>query len=457
MSGLAWQRREGGQASWPAASAAPAAASSVRILLARVLPSMVARGHGLDTLCLYLAIARVALLDLVVALGLPTPHDRPHRKAGGRNPWSPGDVSLFIELWMECWRAGSLAERFGRSPGAIWSKARQLGLPARDRKSLVCPPDPHAPQPAESAQRRPIANLPIATRAFGAAALPAQQAGPAPRAAALVPSPVAAASPVAAPAALVSSDSPISVRPSPPPVAAPALPGLGGAASVAAVPSQDAVFVRAPAAQSKLPVVLSGPELRGPARTGRRAIGLVRAQAQSAPLLPLLVPRLFAELAAAKPNASASVKAIRKLLMRAASDALGSPGIKRRIRQDGRVECDWSPAADLEIAIRHIAGQHDFAAAAELQLSISCLRTRKWVTETPHQIRGQTVEEFNPAWAEETIDAWDLRLQQCHAYRDIKGVEFWFWARNGDGRRFSKRAKSKAWFQECASSGDYAY
>ena len=450
MFGLAWQRREDGEAGRAAASATPAKqpsvpVSSVRILLARVLPSMVARGHGLDTLCLYLAIARVALLDLVVALGLSTPHDRPHRKAGGRNPWSLGDVGGLIELWMEGWRAGSLAERFGRSPGAIWSKARQLGLPARDRKSLVRPADSHAKRPAQSAQRGPVANFPLATRAFDAAALAAQQADRAARAAALVPSPAEAAPSVAAPALPVSADRAI-----------PALPVLEEAASVAAVSSQDAASGRAPAAQPGLPVVLSGAELRGPARTARRATGPAPV-AQSAPLLPLLVPLLVAKLAAAQPNASAAVQAIRKHLLRAASDALAPPAIKRRIRQDGRVECDWGPAADLSVAYCHLGGQHDFYTAAALGLSVSCIRTRKWVTEVPHQIRGQTVEEFNPAWAEETIDAWGLRLQQCHAYRDIKGVEFWFWARIGDGRIFSKRAKLKLWFRERASSGDYAY
>ena len=253
-----------------------------------------------------------------------------------------------------------------------------------------------------------------------------------------------------------------------PPVASPAVPGSAEraipfasdskeVASVAAVPSQDAASGRVAAGQAELPVVLSGPELRGPATIGRRATVLAPVQAQTAPMLPLLVPRMVAELAAAKPNASAAVKAVRKHLLRVASDPLAAPAIKRRIRPDGRVECDWVPAADLDVAYRHLGGQHDIYAAAALGLSVSCIRTRKWLTELPHQVRGQTVEEFNPAWAEETIDAWDLRLQQCHAYRDIKGVEFFFWARKGDGRIFSKRAKSKVWFQERACSGDYAY
>ncbi|WP_312654951.1 hypothetical protein, partial [Escherichia coli] len=79
------------------------------------------------------------LLDLVVELDLPTPHNRPPRKAGGRNPWSFTDTALFIVLWTAGWHAESLGERFGRSSGGIWAKARRLGLPRRDRKLVFRP------------------------------------------------------------------------------------------------------------------------------------------------------------------------------------------------------------------------------------------------------------------------------------------------------------------------------
>ncbi len=101
---------------------------------------MVAKGHGIELLCLYLGLARIALLDLVVDLDLSTPHDRPLRKPGGRNPWPFSDTALFIVLWLAGWRAESLGLRFGRSRGSIWAKARQLGLPSRDRKLLFSPP-----------------------------------------------------------------------------------------------------------------------------------------------------------------------------------------------------------------------------------------------------------------------------------------------------------------------------
>jgi len=108
-------------------------------LLQRVLRGMVARGHGIDALSLYLGLARTVLLDLIVELDLPTPHDRPLRKPGGRNPWTFADTTLFIVLWMAGWHAESLGERFGRSPGGAYYKARHLGLPRRDRKLVFRP------------------------------------------------------------------------------------------------------------------------------------------------------------------------------------------------------------------------------------------------------------------------------------------------------------------------------
>lgn len=111
-------------------------------LLQRILPGMVARGHGIDALSLYLGLARTVLLDLVVELDLPTPHDRPLRKPGGRNPWTFADTTLFVLLWMAGWHVESLGERFGRSAGGARYKSRHLGLPRRDRKLVFRPACP---------------------------------------------------------------------------------------------------------------------------------------------------------------------------------------------------------------------------------------------------------------------------------------------------------------------------
>lgn len=110
--------------------------------LRRALPGMAARGYGIGALCAYLGLARTMLLDLVVELDLPTPHDRPPRKPGGRNPWTFADTALFIVLWMAGWHAESLGERFGRTAGGVRAKARRLGLPRRDRELVFRPARP---------------------------------------------------------------------------------------------------------------------------------------------------------------------------------------------------------------------------------------------------------------------------------------------------------------------------
>ena len=93
------------------------------------------------------------------------------RTAGqvGRRPWQPDDVSLFIVLWMEGWAAASLAQRFGRSRAAIWSKGRQLGLPKRERRDQFRPADPHAMlQPSFSLPPGPAVGVPAAAPALAA-------------------------------------------------------------------------------------------------------------------------------------------------------------------------------------------------------------------------------------------------------------------------------------------------
>jgi len=102
-----------------------------------VLAGMVAAGLGIEALCLYLGLARTALFERIVALGLLTPHDRQLRRPGGKRPWLAGEVHELIRLWVSGVRVVCIADCLGRSPGAVWSKARRLGLPKRDRRKLV--------------------------------------------------------------------------------------------------------------------------------------------------------------------------------------------------------------------------------------------------------------------------------------------------------------------------------
>lgn len=130
----------------------PNAVPPARDLAPRLLPGMVAAGHGVEFLCGFFGLVRAVLLDLVVELDLPTPHDRPLRKPGGRNPWGLADTAAFAVLWVAGWQADSLGARFGRSADACRSKARRLGLPKRDRKVLFRPASPGADARGDAAR-----------------------------------------------------------------------------------------------------------------------------------------------------------------------------------------------------------------------------------------------------------------------------------------------------------------
>ena len=108
-----------------------------------VLAGMVAAGQGIEAICLYLGLAREALFERIVALGLATPHDRAMRRPGGKRPWQASEVHELIRLWLQGIRVVCIAEQIGRTPGAVSSKARRLGLPKRDRKLLVRLDPPH--------------------------------------------------------------------------------------------------------------------------------------------------------------------------------------------------------------------------------------------------------------------------------------------------------------------------
>lgn len=359
---------------------------------------MVARGHGLETLALYLALARGLLLDLIVSLGLPTPADRPHRRPSGRHAWQPQDVALFIELWMAGWRASSMAERFGRKPGAIWSKARQLGLPRRDRKSLFEPGDPHA-----SWQQSPRAGAssekPVVARAL--APIAAERS----RSVAALPRPV-----------LASID--------------------GVSASPARAASFSPAVETGRGLQAILPVVLSGP-LRIRPVCGASDV------AAASPALASALPS-----AGSVPNGLLAFSTDLANAPRPSAPVVRLPSF---VKARGRPEKQWTPDADLELSYRHYAFQDNSVAAREMGVSEASYRSRKTRLELPPLPRFQAVPEFNMDWALETIEAYGMKRVRCRAYQQ-QGVEFWFWCGKKEHRIWSKLAKSKAWFRDTAAA-----
>jgi hypothetical protein len=100
-----------------------------------LLAGMVAAGQGLRAICLYLGLGEAALDHHLARLGLPRPHDRPLRKAGPRG-WTVADTIRLIVWRVSGIHPETIGERLKRSPNAVRAKARRLGVPRPDRKSL---------------------------------------------------------------------------------------------------------------------------------------------------------------------------------------------------------------------------------------------------------------------------------------------------------------------------------
>jgi hypothetical protein len=233
---------------WTALFVAPLIAALTP--LDHVLAGMIRAGQGIEALCLYLGLARDALFDRIVELGLITPHDRPMRRPSGRHPWLAADVQLLIRLWVDGVRIVSIAGELDRSPGAVSAKARRLGLPKRDRRLLwrlgpslcrrVTPPPPApvpvpvepARAPAENPAAAPAAEAPIVlsitTPAPASAPEPVQSTG--------IPQEAASTSPIEALAEQIPAQAPLSI-----PQLAPAAPIVASSAAlkpVSAPPSK---------------------------------------------------------------------------------------------------------------------------------------------------------------------------------------------------------------------------
>ena len=103
----------------------------------RTVASMVASGQGLDLIALCVGLDREEVLDRVVALDLPTPPDRPLRPPIAGRGWLLDLYPLLADLWVRGFRSRVIGGVVGRSPGAVASKARRLGLPRRPRASLL--------------------------------------------------------------------------------------------------------------------------------------------------------------------------------------------------------------------------------------------------------------------------------------------------------------------------------
>lgn len=123
------------QPTWPGMLFVVATAASGCFPLDRVLIGMVAAGQGIEAITTFLGLSRDLLQECLVRLGLRTPHDRPLRKPGPRG-WSAIDTMCLITWRVAGIHPETIGLRLRRSPGSVRAKARRLGIPAAERRSL---------------------------------------------------------------------------------------------------------------------------------------------------------------------------------------------------------------------------------------------------------------------------------------------------------------------------------
>lgn len=111
--------------------------ANTKSFLDHVLEGMIRAGLGIQAICLYLTLSAPELDTWVHRLDIPQPQDVPLRRPAPRRGWTASEVRQLIEWWGQGIRVGRIAEALGRSKSGIYTKKRRLGLPARERKSLV--------------------------------------------------------------------------------------------------------------------------------------------------------------------------------------------------------------------------------------------------------------------------------------------------------------------------------
>jgi len=121
--------------------------SSAASLFDPSLIALLAAGHGLATVAFCFGVDPSLVLARVATLGLMTPHSRPMRRPGGKNPWTSEQIQRLILLWPTNLYATCIAEKIGRTPASVRYKAKWLGLASRDRTALVRVVQPSVPPP----------------------------------------------------------------------------------------------------------------------------------------------------------------------------------------------------------------------------------------------------------------------------------------------------------------------
>ena len=112
-------------------------ASSLGCALIPTLRGMVERGVPQTALLELFEVSSGQMAEALDSFGLPAALDVCWKRGPAKTRWSIEHTRRFVALWVHAVRVAGIAEDQHRKSAAIYAKARQLGLPKRDRKSLT--------------------------------------------------------------------------------------------------------------------------------------------------------------------------------------------------------------------------------------------------------------------------------------------------------------------------------
>jgi hypothetical protein len=111
--------------------------TEAEILQRRLIKGMIQAGRGREVIAAVLGLTDDALMQRVVAFGLPTPADIPFLEPRGPRCWTVPHMHRLVQLWTLNVTGSAIGAELGRSASGVYSKARGLGLYRRERVQLV--------------------------------------------------------------------------------------------------------------------------------------------------------------------------------------------------------------------------------------------------------------------------------------------------------------------------------
>jgi hypothetical protein len=383
---------------------------------------MIGAGFGIAAICLYLDLTRAALDLSLARLGLPTPHDRPLRKQAARG-WSVTDTRRLI-LWRQTGiHPDVIGAGLDRTANAVRGKARRLGIPAPDRRTLrrVDPwslPDPVPgfgfPDPASAALSEQAAHAqpsgetqPTHPQPGAAESIqpgrPTDDTPPAP--VSTKPTRMAQVQPEPAPLPVVAAEQPVSA---PAPLAAPEDVDASPVVEAAAPAGISAAAEPVGRVEVATTTDAKAPDLAAPFVT-RRA---------NAPTPPLL------------PAASRQPRVSRPGLATPDDDGLKWIGELPHVIYDKE--------AVRIIGMRQMGLEHWRSTAPVLGLTPGQLRTIRTRIDIPLDTdRGKFAATYDPDLAQLNFDTCGYTLMQERPNPDTGRPGHWFFRRNGSKDRLS--------------------